>query len=68
VILGQYLAPEALPLVRTTGPAAPPGLLLVRGPDDYAREAMGRVLELVYYSEDEVVDVSRQIPGTEVVP
>lgn len=53
----RRLVGESILLRYVSNPAAPPGILLVRGPQHYKREALGRVLVLVYYSADEVAEI-----------
>lgn len=63
VVRNRRLAGESSLLRYVADPAAPPGVFLVRGPDDYRREALGETLLVVYYEEAEIGEPS--IPGEE---
>ena len=56
IVTNRRLVGESQLLRYVSAPQGPPGILLVRGPDHYIREALGEILLVVYYTSDEITE------------
>ncbi|MFB6373826.1 MAG: hypothetical protein ABEN55_12130 [Bradymonadaceae bacterium] len=57
IVLGRRLTPEWSPMFNLFLDDGPPGILLIRGDDDYDRGDLGSDLVVVYVPESELPDL-----------